>query len=176
MGRPALEDTPDCLLQLDGVHSLVLMDQQKVHEISGPCGTSRLVRPRVSVQLFRDLPLRRHQQDVDRFESQVGQQPRPPSRLSVPRIERRVTDIHLQWLEWASGEGALELVPNGETDTRFAKLFRANDEEAEMIANVLNGRPLQIRTGRLGAVRVVCVQVDRNARPLSEWSQARSRP
>ena len=67
---------------------------------------------------------------------------------------------YLQWLERPSGERALQLVSHGETDTCFAKFFGSCHDEAEVVANLCDGRALEIGAGRLGPVHVIRVQVD----------------
>jgi hypothetical protein len=166
--RTAMEDALDSLLQQTDVDTLMLPDEQKIDEISRSRGAAALVRSRAGVQLLGDLPLQRNQPDLERVESELGQESRPPQGLSIPGIRWGDRDIHLEWLERPSGEGALQLVPHRQTDTRFAEFFTADDGEAKVVADVLDGGTLEIGAGCLGAVHVIGVQVDRNACPLTE--------
>ena len=161
MRRTTLENAPSGLLQQHLVHTSMLMDEQKIDEVSGPRRAATLVGPRVGVQLLGDLPLQRHQQDLDRAEPEFGQKSWSARGLSIPTIGRGNGDVHLEWLEWPSREGAVQLVPYGETNTRFPEFFTADESEAEVVANVLNSCTLEIRTRRFGAVHVIRVQIDR---------------
>jgi len=146
----------------------VLPDEQKVDEVSCARGAAALVRPRIGVQLLSDLPLQRHQPDLYRVESELGQESRAPCGLSIPRVRYGNADVDLQRLERPSSEGALQLVSHGQTYTRRAEFFGTDHGEGEVVANFCNGRTLEICACLLNAAAVIRVQVDRDARTLAE--------
>jgi hypothetical protein len=69
MRRPAMEDALDSLLQQPDVDTLMLVDEQQIHEISRSSGAAALVRSRAGMQLLGDLPLQRNHQDLEWVES-----------------------------------------------------------------------------------------------------------
>jgi hypothetical protein len=139
-----MEDPLNGVPKSNRVWRLMLPDEEKIDEISGARGAAALVRPRVGVQLLGDLPLQWHQQNIYRVESEFGQESRAPCGLSIPGIRCGDTDVHLQWLEQSSSEGALQLVSHGQTDTRVTEFLGACQNEAEVVADLFDAGTLQI--------------------------------
>jgi hypothetical protein len=138
----------------------MLEDQKKVDEISGSRRAATPVGTRVGVQLLGDLPLQRHEQHLDRFETKCTQEPWSPAGLSIPWIGYADTDVYLERLEWPSGQGTLQFVSHGKADTRFAEFFAPCDREAEVVAQIFDCRSLEIGTGSFDAERVIRIQID----------------
>jgi hypothetical protein len=112
------------------------------------------------MQLLSHLTLQRHEQDIDGVKADCGEQSRASGWLGIPRIRDTDTDVDLKRLEGPSGQGTLQLVSHREADTGFPQFFAAGDSEAEMVAEILDGRSLKIGTGRVGAERMVGIHVD----------------
>lgn len=163
VGRAATENMVDGRPQRRRVEALVLQDEQKVNQVSRACRPTACVRPGVRVQLLSDLSIQRHEPDVYRGESELGQEPRTPGKFSIPRVRCSDADVHLQRFEEASGKRALQLVSHGQADTGRAELFGPGQSEAKVVVRVCDGCALEIRSGGLGTLQVVRIQVDRDA-------------
>ncbi len=164
MGAPTSEYVLDGLSQAKRVHALVFPNEQKIDEISSPRRSAALVRPRVGVWLLSDMPLQRHQRDLYWCESEVGQKPRAPRRLSIPGVWCDQTHVDLQWLEQPSGNGALEPVPHRQLDSAATEILGPDHRETEMVADLGDRRALEICSGGIGALAMVRIQIDRHTR------------
>jgi len=120
------------------------------------------------VQLLGNLTLQRHEQHIDWVKTESGQESRSLRGLRIPRIWCVDADVYLEWFEWPSGKGAFQLVPNGETDTGFAKFFAARDRESEVVANILDCGSLQIGAGRFCALDMIRIQIKRGPSAFAE--------
>jgi hypothetical protein len=120
------------------------------------------------VQLLGNLTLQRHEQHIDWVKTESGQESRSLRGLRIPRIRCVDADVYLEWFESPSGKRTFQFVPNGETDTGFAKFFAARDRESEVVANILDCGSLQIGAGRFCALDMIRIQVERGPSALAE--------